>query len=65
MRVPMYNVQYEDRDGEKYQYLSLDVEDRVVARKFARLCRKLYVNKPYPNGRGFYDVHNVRVIRVK
>lgn len=57
----MFNVQYDTARG-PCTYLYFNVETREEAEQWALACRERYEGKPYPNGKGFYDVSNVRVI---
>lgn len=58
-----YNVVYEIGDGVKYTYLLSNVSLKG-AEEWRDHFIRLYVGKPYPNGKGFYPFCNVRVEEV-
>lgn len=57
---PIWNVIYDTPYGTK-TYLMVNV-DRKTALYWARKCKEKYVGKPYPNGKGYYQVWKVRVV---
>ena len=58
-----FNIAYEKEDGRTFHYLCQPVP-LEQAREWLKKFRDRYVNKPYPNGKGFYKVSNPRIIRV-
>lgn len=58
-----YNIAYEKEDGRTFHYLCVPVE-LEEARKWLKDFKDRYVDKPYPNGKGFYNVSNPRIVRV-
>ena len=56
-----YNVAYDDSKGNTYIYCQSPMP-LAIAEKYKDKFINRYVNKPYPNGKGYYDYHNVRVI---
>lgn len=58
----MFNVEYDTARG-VHTYLAHNC-DRATAERLAVQCRERYVGKPYPNGKGVYDVTDVRVVSV-
>lgn len=57
-----YRVVYDRADGETVSYCLADM-DLATAQRMMDVCIKRYVGQPYPNGKGTYNVHNVRLIR--
>lgn len=57
-----YKILYDDaRCGETKSYC-LSPLDLATAMVYAHKCHGLYVGKPYPNGKGWYEISNVRVV---
>lgn len=60
----LYNVAYDDSHGNTKHYC-VDAMSYPIAEKYRDLFIDRYQNKPYPNGKGYYDVHNVRIISIE
>jgi hypothetical protein len=60
----LYMVVYEDLKGVKHDYNAFPL-GRKDAMRYLRLFRSRFVGKPYPNGKGFYDYRNVRLVEVE
>jgi hypothetical protein len=59
-----YNIAYEKEDGRTFYYLCEPVTTLEEARKWLNKFKDKYVDKPYPNGKGFYKVRNPRIVGV-
>lgn len=68
--MPLYNIEYYNSKGQVFHYLGVHVRDEGVARRLLREFKAKYFlpfldkPKPYPNGEGYYDIINPRVVRV-
>lgn len=60
---PIFNVAYDKEDGHTFHYL-LDPVTYADAQKWLNRFSERYVNKPYPNAKGFYKVTNPRIVVV-
>lgn len=59
----LYNVIADNWTNGKY-CLGCHVYSRREAAKWAAEYRRKYENKPYPNGKGWFDCKNFRVVEI-
>lgn len=58
-----FNVDYDAPRGTQ-RYLALNAATRAEAEVYVKDFQRLYVGKPYPNGKGWYPFTNPRVVEV-
>lgn len=61
----LYNVAYDSpSDGTTRHYCDFPMT-RKEASRYLRIFRDRFVAKPYPNGQGFYDFRNPRLVEIR
>lgn len=64
-----YNIEYHRKDGRAFLYLT-SATDKPTAERLLKQMRQRYFlpfsnkPKPYPNGEGYYDIINPRIVQV-
>jgi hypothetical protein len=61
----LYNVAYDSPSDKTTRHYCDFPMGRKDALKYLRLFRERYVGKPYPNGEGFYDFRNARLVELR
>jgi len=59
----MYNVAYDNLNTGKTRMYLGDVVTLKSAIRWMEAFKEVYIGKPYPNGKGIYPYHNVRVVQ--
>lgn len=59
----IWNVAYDNSKGETFLYLAMPCSYQM-AEKAMEYFKERYEDKPYPNGKGYYDCRNIRIIEL-